>query len=449
MTAAGRGPHRPRLLQGIADLGRGRARAGRRLARVRPTTRSCSARWPTAARARSRRSTRPAAGRGSTTTVRDPLGRPDRRALAASADGTRGRDRDGRGVGAVAPGRRRARRRWRPRSVGTGDLMRAALDAGRDRRSSSGIGGSATTDGGAGLLDGARRARVDRDAGRRRTSPALDRRLAERRPCQVACDVDATRCSGPTGAAAVYGPQKGAEPEQVGRPRRPTRRASPTRWTPRAGRPSARPRVPARPAASATRCCAISDRLRSFALRPGVDLVMEATDFDARLGRADLVITGEGRIDAQTAFGKTALGVARRAADGGRAVHRRRRRRRAGGHRGAGRGRGRRRARSSSGRRPSRRRWPPAAGRSSAVASGWRRLDRPSRERRAPVQRRHRAAPAEAAPAASGEFPTRVRAMAKRLERYRPGARRRSSSTRSQNATGGRPGSADSTRRAS
>nr|MBA2372817.1 glycerate kinase [Chloroflexota bacterium] len=58
---------------------------------------------------------------------------------------------------------------------------------------------------------------------------------------------------------------------------------------------------------------AIQDRFRSFALRPGVDLVMDATDFDARLARASLVITGEGRIDAQTAFGKTALGVARRA----------------------------------------------------------------------------------------------------------------------------------------
>ena len=57
----------------------------------------------------------------------------------------------------------------------------------------------------------------------------------------------------------------------------------------------------------------IQDRFRSFALRPGVDLVMDATDFDARLARADLVITGEGRIDSQTAFGKTALGVARRA----------------------------------------------------------------------------------------------------------------------------------------
>ena len=58
---------------------------------------------------------------------------------------------------------------------------------------------------------------------------------------------------------------------------------------------------------------AIQGAFAGFALRPGVDLVMEATDFDARLARADLVITGEGRIDAQTAFGKTALGVATRA----------------------------------------------------------------------------------------------------------------------------------------
>jgi glycerate kinase len=62
---------------------------------------------------------------------------------------------------------------------------------------------------------------------------------------------------------------------------------------------------------------AAQGRFRSFALRPGVDLVMEATDFPARLPRADIVITGEGRIDAQTGFGKTALGVAKRAAAAG------------------------------------------------------------------------------------------------------------------------------------
>jgi glycerate 2-kinase len=58
---------------------------------------------------------------------------------------------------------------------------------------------------------------------------------------------------------------------------------------------------------------AIQDRFRSFALRPGIDLVMDETGFDSKLKIADLVITGEGRIDAQTAYGKTALGVAKRA----------------------------------------------------------------------------------------------------------------------------------------
>jgi len=48
-----------------------------------------------------------------------------------------------------------------------------------------------------------------------------------------------------------------------------------------------------------------------------VELVMEASDFDTKLAKADLVITGEGRIDAQTGFGKTALGVAKRAAKAG------------------------------------------------------------------------------------------------------------------------------------
>ena len=62
---------------------------------------------------------------------------------------------------------------------------------------------------------------------------------------------------------------------------------------------------------------AVAGRFRSFALRPGVDLVMDATDFPARLAGADLVITGEGQIDAQTAYGKTALGVAQRAAAAG------------------------------------------------------------------------------------------------------------------------------------
>jgi glycerate kinase len=57
----------------------------------------------------------------------------------------------------------------------------------------------------------------------------------------------------------------------------------------------------------------VADRFRSLALVPGVDVVMAEADLDGKLGQARLVLTGEGRIDAQTAYGKTALGVARRA----------------------------------------------------------------------------------------------------------------------------------------
>jgi glycerate kinase len=57
----------------------------------------------------------------------------------------------------------------------------------------------------------------------------------------------------------------------------------------------------------------LTDRFGSLDLVPGIDVVMEAADFAGKLARASLVITGEGRIDGQTAFGKTALGVAQKA----------------------------------------------------------------------------------------------------------------------------------------
>jgi glycerate kinase len=185
--------------------------------------------------------------------------------------------------------------------------VRAALDAGV-ARIVLGIGGSATTDGGAGLLTGLG-ALVDRD-GPAADLSGLDGRLGAV-DVQVACDVS-NPLLGPRGAAAVYGPQKGASPDDVADlDRRLERYADqleaaggrPERHTPGAG------------AAGGVgyALLAVQGRFRSFALRPGIDLVMDATDFEARLARADLVITGEGRIDAQTAFGKTALGVATRA----------------------------------------------------------------------------------------------------------------------------------------
>jgi glycerate kinase len=116
------------------------------------------------------------------------------------------------------------------------------------------------------------------------------------------------------GAAAVYGPQKGASAEDVVELDRQLADYADALEA-AAGR-----RVRDTPGAGAAGgvgfgLLAIAGAFRSFALRPGVDLLMEATDFEARLSEADLVVTGEGRIDAQTAFGKTALGVARRAAE--------------------------------------------------------------------------------------------------------------------------------------
>jgi glycerate kinase len=196
-------------------------------------------------------------------------------------------------------------------SVGTGELLRAALDAGV-RRIVLGIGGSATTDGGAGLLTGLG-ATADRDTARADLT-GLDPRLADVE-LQVACDV-ANPLLGPSGAAAIYGPQKGATPDLVAT--LDGRLASFADTLDDAGGREERT-TPGAGAAGGVgyALLSIQDRVGSFGLRPGVDLVMDATDFAGKLASADIVITGEGRVDAQTGFGKTALCVARRAAAGG------------------------------------------------------------------------------------------------------------------------------------
>ena len=229
-----------------------------------------------------------------TTTVRDPLGRPIPARWLRSDDGTRG-------VIEMAEASGLSRLRVDERdplgatTVGTGDLIRAALDAGV-RSFVIGIGGSATTDGGRGLLDALEDA---------------DRRQLAATSVQLACDVS-NPLLGPTGAAATYGPQKGATREDVA-----TLDERLGRWADELDARTGRHErdTPGAGAAGGLGYAflTIQDRFRSFALRPGVELVMEATGFDDKLSRADLVITGEGRIDAQTAFGKTALGVASRA----------------------------------------------------------------------------------------------------------------------------------------
>ena len=190
---------------------------------------------------------------------------------------------------------------------GTGDILRAVLDAGI-RDIALGIGGSATTDGGAGLLR-ALGADVSDDLSAVDLA-GLDPRLGEVR-LRIACDVT-NPLLGPDGAATVYGPQKGATPELVA-----------TLDARLAGFADALEAATGRrerdtPGAGAAGglgfgLLCLADSFASLRLEPGIDLVMAEAGFDDALAAADLVITGEGRIDRQTAFGKTAMGVARRA----------------------------------------------------------------------------------------------------------------------------------------
>jgi glycerate 2-kinase len=241
-----------------------------------------------------------------TSTVHDPLGRPIEARWLRSTDGTRGAIEMARasGLSRLRPAERDAAA---ASSIGTGELLRIATVAGVTSIV-LGIGGSATTDGGAGLLRGLG-ATADRDLATVDLT-GLDPRLADVE-IQVACDVT-NPLLGDMGAAAVYGPQKGASPELVrDLDARLARFAE--AMDDACGRREGE--TPGSGAAGGVgyALLSIQDHVRQFALRPGVDLVMEATDFDGRLATTDLVITGEGRVDVQTGYGKTALGVARRA----------------------------------------------------------------------------------------------------------------------------------------
>ncbi|MFI5258277.1 MAG: glycerate kinase [Candidatus Limnocylindrales bacterium] len=252
----------------------------------------------------------------------DPLGRPLPARWLLSADGQRAAVEmaEASGLSRLPDGEPRSP--LRASTEGTGEVLLAVLDAGV-RHILMGVGGSATTDGGAGVLHSLG-AWYRGGSGGRLPGPisdleavdlaALDPRIHDLE-MRIACDVT-NPLLGDHGAAATYGPQKGAWPEDV---------AALEAWLARfadlleqAAGTRARD-IPGSGAAGGTSfgLLCIAPRMRSFALIPGIDVVMEETGFAERLATADLVITGEGRIDDQTAYGKTALGVARRAAAAG------------------------------------------------------------------------------------------------------------------------------------
>jgi glycerate kinase len=209
-------------------------------------------------------------------------------------------------------------------SVGTGELVRAALDAGC-RTVVLGIGGSAGTDGGAGLLVGLGARLLDRHGAElgpgggelsrldRVDLGGLDPRLATTSVI-LASDVD-NPLLGPRGAAAVYGPQKGADPGQVAALEDGLRR-----WVRALGAALGAPAVAAADAEGAGAAGGVGyAALAALAARrqPGVEIVLRLTGLRERLAGASLVITGEGSLDAQTLHGKTAVGVAAEASRAG------------------------------------------------------------------------------------------------------------------------------------
>jgi glycerate kinase len=247
------------------------------------------------------------AGGWSSRTARasDPLARPISARWLRSKDGSRAvvEMAQASGLSRVAPDERDP---IGATSLGTGELLRAVLDAGI-REVTLGIGGSATTDGGAGLLR-ALGATITDDGTRTTVDlSALDPRLDELE-LTVASDVT-NPLVGPIGAAATYGPQKGASPSDVATLDARNGRLADALEVLLGHRLRDEPGAGAAGGVGFALLC-LRERLQRLEFRPGVEVVMELTGFAAALDKADLVITGEGRIDAQTAFGKTAAGVA-------------------------------------------------------------------------------------------------------------------------------------------
>ena len=209
----------------------------------------------------------------------------------------------------------------RASSRGTGEVMAAALDAGCARLV-LGIGGSACTDGGAGMVQALGGVLLDRDGNELPPGGAALRDLARidltglhprlrEVELTVACDVD-NPLLGPRGAAAVYGPQKGAGPAEIA-----VLDAGLARWAElvTAATGADRTETPGAGAAGGVGFAAVA--VLGATLRPGIALLLDVLGFRPAVKGAALVVTGEGSLDAQTLHGKAPAGVAAAAREHG------------------------------------------------------------------------------------------------------------------------------------
>jgi len=208
-------------------------------------------------------------------------------------------------------------------SWGVGDLISCGLDAGA-RRMIVGLGGSSTNDGGAGMLVALGASLLDKHGQPCDATPkglrhldrvdltGLDARLADVE-IDIACDVD-NPLLGPSGASAIFGPQKGATPGDIL-----VLDQTLEHWADaltaglanlQDGGPNDQRQTPGAGAAGGIGFTLLMLGAR---VRRGIDLVIEATGLEQQIADADFVLTGEGSFDAQTSAGKVPWGVAQAA----------------------------------------------------------------------------------------------------------------------------------------
>ena len=250
-----------------------------------------------------------------TATVSDPLGRPIQARYGIAGNKAIIEMAAASGLPLLSPEERNP---WLTSTHGTGELIMDAMRRGC-RQFLIGIGGSATNDAGTGMLQAIGFRFYDSNDNEiehccggtmHMIARIQDSEVAESvRQSQftVACDVDTPFC-GTEGAAPVFAPQKGADPDMVARLD--------------AGMASLAEVIENKyhvnivPVAGAGAAGGMGGGFRAFlnaTLQRGIDMVLDAIHFDQTIAGADLIITGEGKIDFQTAKGKTAAGVLARA----------------------------------------------------------------------------------------------------------------------------------------
>ena len=234
-----------------------------------------------------------------TVTVRGPMGRPTVARYALVGDLAVMEMAQAAGITLVPPDERNP---LLASTYGVGEMILDAVAQGA-RRFVVGIGGSATNDAGRGMLE----ALGLLDGQTRGTTPlvsfgsgARPRLQKDDLSFQIACDVANPLC-GPNGASAVFGPQKGATPEMVAELDARLRAFAAAHGDPGV--------TPGDGAAGG-----LGYAFRVFlgaTLMPGVDLILATTKLEDEIADADVVVTGEGRLDGQTVMGKAPIGVAR------------------------------------------------------------------------------------------------------------------------------------------